>query len=127
MSLPHLLATIDDTSRVAKSLATDLRAGDVIALTGALGAGKTHFSQGLVAGLGSEATVTSPTFGIVHEYPDGRLPVAHFDFYRLESEDELLERSNHPRAGTGLSSFVLCQELVTESNIGSGANEKAEL
>ena len=91
MSDLHLLATVEETQRVARALAADLRAGDVIALTGDLGAGKTHFSQGLVAGLGSESAVTSPTFGIVHEYTDGRLPVAHFDFYRLENEEELLE------------------------------------
>ncbi len=91
MSERHLLITVEETHRVARSLAADLRAGDVIALTGTLGAGKTHFSQGLVAGLGSEAAVTSPTFGIVHEYPDGRLPVCHFDFYRLEGDEELLE------------------------------------
>ena len=91
MNGKQLVATVEDTHRVAKALSAHLQAGDVIALAGALGAGKTHFSKGLVAGLGSGSTVTSPTFGIVHEYSDGRLPVAHFDFYRLESEEELLE------------------------------------
>jgi tRNA threonylcarbamoyladenosine biosynthesis protein TsaE len=55
-----------------------------LALTGELGAGKTQFVKGLVAGLGSDAAVTSPTFTIVHEYAGGRLPVYHFDFFRLE-------------------------------------------
>jgi tRNA threonylcarbamoyladenosine biosynthesis protein TsaE len=64
--------------------------GAVIALVGGLGAGKTHWTKGFVAGLGSPAEVTSPTFGLVHEYPGGRLPVFHLDFYRLESADELL-------------------------------------
>lgn len=55
-----------------------------MALQGDLGAGKTHFSKGLVAGLGSAGPVTSPTFTIMHEYPGGRLPVYHLDFFRLE-------------------------------------------
>ncbi len=70
--------------------AAEARAGDVIALVGGLGAGKTHWTKGFVAGLGSQAEVTSPTFGLVHEYPGGRLPVFHLDFYRLENESELL-------------------------------------
>lgn len=69
--------------------AGQVRPGSVIALVGGLGAGKTHWTKGLVAGLGSGAAVTSPTFGLVHEYPGGRLPVFHLDFYRLESADEL--------------------------------------
>ena len=66
------------------------RAGEVIALVGGLGAGKTHWTKGFVAGLGSHLDVTSPTFGLIHEYPDGRLPVFHLDFYRLEDADELV-------------------------------------
>ena len=64
--------------------------GDCLALVGDLGAGKTHFTKGIVAGLGCDAAVTSPTFTLVHEYRGGRLPVFHFDFYRLESAAELL-------------------------------------
>lgn len=73
-----------------KEFATGLRAGDVVALTGGLGAGKTHFSKGIVAGLGAEDEVTSPTFSLVQEYVSGRLPVYHFDFYRLDSGAELI-------------------------------------
>ncbi len=62
----------------------------MIALVGGLGAGKTHWTKGFVAGLGSAAEVTSPTFGLVHEYSGGRLVAFHFDFYRLNSADELL-------------------------------------
>lgn len=64
--------------------------GSVIALVGGLGAGKTHWTKGFVAGTGSMAEVTSPTFGLVHEYPGGRLPVFHLDFYRLDSAAELI-------------------------------------
>jgi tRNA threonylcarbamoyladenosine biosynthesis protein TsaE len=61
--------------------------GDVFALTGDLGAGKTQFVKGFVAGVESRAEVTSPTFVLVHEYEDGRLPVYHFDFYRLDGSE----------------------------------------
>jgi tRNA threonylcarbamoyladenosine biosynthesis protein TsaE len=63
--------------------------GDVFALRGDLGAGKTQFVKGFVAGLGSNTQVTSPTFVLVHEYGDGRLPVYHFDFYRVENREAL--------------------------------------
>ena len=68
-----------------KFAAKDVGVGSILALKGELGSGKTLFTKGLVAGLGSDATVTSPTFTIVHEYPGGRLPVYHFDFFRLEN------------------------------------------
>lgn len=71
-------------------LAKSMEAGSVIALKGGLGAGKTHFTKGLVSGLGSEAEVTSPTFSLAHEYQGGKLCVFHFDFYRMESEDEVI-------------------------------------
>jgi tRNA threonylcarbamoyladenosine biosynthesis protein TsaE len=68
----------------------DARKGDVFALTGDLGAGKTQFVKGFVAGLESDADVTSPTFVLLHEYGGGRLPAYHFDFYRLENRDAIL-------------------------------------
>ena len=64
--------------------------GTVIALVGGLGAGKTRWASGFVAGIGSGDEVTSPTFGLLHEYAGGRVPVFHLDFYRLESPGELL-------------------------------------
>lgn len=71
-------------------LASGLAAGSVLALCGPLGAGKTCLTRGLVAGLGSPAAVSSPTFTLIHEYPGGRLPVSHFDFYRVDSAAELV-------------------------------------
>ncbi len=65
-------------------------ARDVFGLTGDLGAGKTQFVKGFAAGIGSAAEVTSPTFTLLHEYLDGRLPLYHFDFYRIESAPELV-------------------------------------
>jgi len=66
------------------------RAGDVIALCGDLGAGKTQFVKGLAAALRTDAEVTSPTFTLIHEYAGGTLPVYHFDFYRIGSAAEAL-------------------------------------
>jgi tRNA threonylcarbamoyladenosine biosynthesis protein TsaE len=74
-----------ETEAIARRLANDLAAGSVLALKGELGSGKTLFTQAIVAGLQSDAAVTSPTFTIVHEYQGGRLPVYHFDFFRLEN------------------------------------------
>ncbi|MCA1963459.1 MAG: tRNA (adenosine(37)-N6)-threonylcarbamoyltransferase complex ATPase subunit type 1 TsaE [Prosthecobacter sp.] len=84
------LPTPEATQAWGRALAATLQPGDVIALCGQLGAGKTHATMGLVAGLGSQAAVTSPTFTLVHEYRDGRLPVFHFDFYRMEHPEEVL-------------------------------------
>ncbi len=90
-----------DTFAHGSALATTLRAGDVVALDGDLGAGKTHFVKGIAAGLGCECDVTSPTFTLVHEYTGGRLPLFHFDFYRLESEDEVLRIGLDDYLGAG--------------------------
>jgi tRNA threonylcarbamoyladenosine biosynthesis protein TsaE len=76
-----------ETDSIARRFGEDLVAGSVVALKGDLGSGKTLFTRGLVAGLKSDATVTSPSFTIVHEYQRGRLPVYHFDFFRLESRE----------------------------------------
>ena len=66
------------------------RAGDVVALCGDLGTGKTQFVKGLAAGLNANAEVTSPTFTLIHEYAGGRLPIYHFDFYRIDSPAEAI-------------------------------------
>ncbi|HEY2681791.1 MAG TPA: tRNA (adenosine(37)-N6)-threonylcarbamoyltransferase complex ATPase subunit type 1 TsaE [Candidatus Udaeobacter sp.] len=76
-----------ETEEIARQIAEDLVAGSVLALTGELGSGKTLFTQALVAGLKSDAAVTSPTFTIVHEYQGGRLAIYHFDFFRLENRE----------------------------------------
>lgn len=73
-----------------RRFAQSLGAGSVVGLCGDLGAGKTHFCKGVVPGLGGTDAVSSPTFSLVNEYRSGRLPVFHFDFYRIESAEELL-------------------------------------
>ena len=76
-----------ETEAIGRQLASDANAGSVLALKGELGSGKTLFTQALVAALESDATVTSPTFTIVHEYQSGRLPIYHFDFFRLDNRE----------------------------------------
>ena len=80
-----------ETESLGASLAAPLQPGDVIAYFGDLGAGKTAFTQGLARGLGINEPVTSPTYTIVNEYLDGRLPLFHFDMYRLSDSDELFD------------------------------------
>lgn len=80
-----------ETVAYGERLGRGLRGGEVLGLCGELGAGKTHFAKGVAAGLGCDPEgVTSPTFTLLHEYTGGRLPLFHFDFYRLESDDEAL-------------------------------------
>ncbi len=82
-------ASVPETLALGEMLALDLTAGRVLSLEGPLGAGKTHFVKGLARGLGSSGMVSSPTFTLVHEYSGGRLPLVHFDFYRLERIEDV--------------------------------------
>ena len=81
----------EETEAVGRKLAAQLQPGDVLAYYGDLGSGKTAFTRGLAAGLGVTEPVTSPTYTIVNEYLSGRLPLFHFDMYRLGSADELFD------------------------------------
>lgn len=79
------------TEAFGAALAARLQPGDVIAFRGGLGAGKTALTRGIAAGLGITEGVTSPTYTIVNEYLSGRLPLFHFDMYRLHSADDLFD------------------------------------
>ena len=81
----------DETQALGQKLASRLAPGDVIAYFGDPGAGKTAFTRGLAQGLGITDPVTSPTYTIVNEYLSGRIPLFHFDMYRLSSSDELFD------------------------------------
>lgn len=81
----------EETIRLGEHFAQQLLPGDVVALDGDLGSGKTRFAKGISRGLGVREPVTSPTFVVVNEHHDGRMPVYHFDFYRLRSVSELDE------------------------------------
>ena len=80
-----------ETEAAGAALAATLQPGAVVAFTGDLGAGKTAFTRGLARGLGIHERITSPTFTIVNEYEGGRLPLFHFDMYRLGSSEELFD------------------------------------
>ncbi|WP_159976325.1 MULTISPECIES: tRNA (adenosine(37)-N6)-threonylcarbamoyltransferase complex ATPase subunit type 1 TsaE [unclassified Novosphingobium] len=89
IALPDLAAM----DRLGRAIAQELRAGDVIALTGGLGAGKTTLARSIIAGLGHDGEVPSPSFSIIEPYdpPAVRLPLVHADFYRLKHPDEAQE------------------------------------
>lgn len=78
----------EETRRAAAEVAKRLKRGDVILYEGEMGAGKTAFTKGLAEFFGTESEVTSPTFALVHEY-DGRIPIFHFDLYRISGYDDL--------------------------------------
>jgi len=78
-----------ETENIAEEFAKTLNGGEVIAFIGGLGMGKTCFMRGLSRGLGYTGDVTSPTFALVNEYRGGRLPIFHFDMYRVASFDDL--------------------------------------
>ena len=81
----------EDTFRVGEQLAKDARPGDIYTLDGDLGVGKTIFTKGMAKGLGIEEPVTSPTFTILQDYESGRLPLHHFDVYRIGDPEEMDE------------------------------------
>jgi tRNA threonylcarbamoyladenosine biosynthesis protein TsaE len=74
----------EETEDFGRRFAEKIRAGEVLALAGELGSGKTQFVKGLVGGLGVTTAATSPTFTLIHEYSGGRFPIYHFDFFRVE-------------------------------------------
>ena len=89
--MEFLTSSPEQTEAVGEALAARLHPGDVIAYYGGLGAGKTAFTRGLARGLGVCEPVTSPTYTIVNEYLSGRMPLFHFDMYRLSSSEELFD------------------------------------
>lgn len=82
--------SVEETIAAGTAIGRRARAGEVIALVGDLGAGKTQLVKGIVNAIGCEFHATSPTFALLHEYRGGGIPVYHFDFYRLETADEAL-------------------------------------
>lgn len=88
MVLTH---SAEETEALGERLAAQLLPGDIVAYFGDLGAGKTAFTRGLARGLGITEPVTSPTYTLVNEYLSGRIPLFHFDMYRLSSSDELFD------------------------------------
>ena len=89
--MEYITNSPEETEALGAALASRLTPGTVIAYRGDLGAGKTAFTRGLARGLGCQELVTSPTYTIVNEYSGGRLPLFHFDMYRLTSSDDLFD------------------------------------
>lgn len=88
--MERIAASEEAMAALGREWAAGLGPGAVLGLVGGLGAGKTRFCMGLAEGLGFDGPVTSPTFPLLHEYGGGRLPIFHFDLYRLAGEGELL-------------------------------------
>ena len=104
----------EDAFSFGKKLADELQPGDVLALIGELGTGKTTLTKGIAEGLGIKETVTSPTFTIVSEYHSGRLPLFHFDVYRLESGAELVAMGADEYFERGGVTVIEWADLVAE-------------
>ncbi|MEQ8198078.1 MAG: tRNA (adenosine(37)-N6)-threonylcarbamoyltransferase complex ATPase subunit type 1 TsaE [Clostridiaceae bacterium] len=88
--MEYIVDSVEKTSELGKKLGASARPGDIFCLTGDLGTGKTHFSKGFAEGLGVTETITSPTFTIVNEYHSGKIPLFHFDVYRVSDPDEIM-------------------------------------
>lgn len=89
--MEYITHSPEQTEAIGEALGKKLAPGTVLAYRGGLGAGKTAFTRGLARGLGATETVTSPTYTVVNEYLTGRLPLFHFDMYRLGSAEELFD------------------------------------
>ncbi len=88
--MEYISNNVNETKKIAADFALGLKSGDVLCMRGDLGVGKTAFTQGIAKGLGIDEPITSPTFTIVNEYY-GRLPLYHFDVYRISDPDEMYE------------------------------------
>ena len=102
----------NETLDLARRVAADLAPGDVIAMYGDLGAGKTVFVSGASKALGFNGFVTSPTFAIVNEYQGGRYPIAHFDMYRITDENDLFSTGFYDYLDMGFILFIEWSENI---------------
>lgn len=111
----------EETEKIAYTIARHLRGGEVVELVSDLGGGKTTFTRGLVAGLDSQEAVASPTFTISREYNQGRLPVHHFDFYRLHEPgivaDELAEVVGDPKGVVVVEWAEIVAHVLPEAHV----------
>ena len=112
--MEYLSHSVEETEALGEALGRKLQPGAVVAYFGGLGMGKTAFTRGLARGLGCTERVTSPTFTIVNEYP-GRIPLCHFDMYRLESSDALFDIGWEDYLAGGGVCAVEWSELVEDA------------
>ena len=122
-----------ETRALGRQLAASLQPGDVLLLYGDLGAGKSELTRGIAEGLGVSGPVTSPSFTIMNVYDDGRIPLYHFDWYRLESVEELYEMGMDEYLGGDGAAVVewptQCPEAIPETHLAvhitpAGENER---
>lgn len=110
-----------ETRALGRSLAQQLRPGDVLLLWGDLGAGKSELTRGIAEGLGVTSPVTSPSFTILNVYDEGRMPLYHFDWYRLNSVEELYEMGMDEYLGGDGVAVVewpsQCPEAIPETHL----------
>lgn len=125
MQLVVTTNTVAETEAVGQALAKQLSAGDIVAMYGDLGAGKTAFVRGMARGLDSRDPVSSPTFTIVNEY-SGRLRLYHFDAYRLASSDELYDIGWDDYTGSGGVCVVEWSENISDIYDGTQTSVKIE-
>ena len=108
MDAEYQSGSVEDTWAVAGRFAAELKPGDVVALEGDLGAGKTTFVQGLAAALGAKRPATSPTFCLVVEHSTDRFLLVHMDLYRLHGPDDVLELGWEDYLARGAVLLVEC-------------------
>ena len=110
----YIMRSEADTAEFGKKLADELKEGDVLGLIGDLGTGKTTLTKYIAEGLGITETITSPTFTIVNEYHSGRLPLFHFDAYRLEAAGDAFEVGMEEYFDRGGISIIEWADMVAE-------------
>ena len=109
------LKSIEDTRALGLEIAEALEPGDIVALTGDLGVGKTALTKYIAEGLGIKEKVISPTFTIVKLYENGRIPLAHFDVYRLSGSDELWDTGASEILGGRYASVMEWADIVADA------------
>ena len=119
----HISNSLEETLALGETWGRAAVSGQVIALAGDLGAGKTQLARGIARGLGISARVHSPTFTLVNEYPGGRLPLFHLDLYRLDTRDQII--------ATGLEEYFQPAGVAViewaERWFGEGADLKSQI
>ena len=111
--MTYTVNSVAETEQIAQELSAKLKPGDVIALNGDLGAGKTHFVSALAKSIGYMGETYSPTFAIINEYIGGKMPIYHFDMYRISTWDDLYTTNydEYLQSGKGLLAIEWAENI----------------